>query len=105
MYDSKYPENDLLYKEIYNQRLRRVLSGQSTDWIDKPIRTGIGSHYNLRLEGGSEQFRWSATTNYKEVQGAMKNSYRRTFNGSITLMYTVMNLIFNNYSAFGTSLG
>ncbi len=105
LYESKYPENDLLYKDIYNQRLRRVLSGQSTDWIDKPIRTGVGSHYNLRLEGGSEQFRWSATTNYKEVQGAMKNSYRRTFNGSITLMYTVKNLIFKNYSSYGTSRG
>jgi len=105
LYDSKDPETDLLYKEIYNQRLRNVLSGMSTDWIDKPIRTGVGSHFNLRLEGGSEQFRWSATANYKNTQGAMENSYRRIFNGSTTLMYSVKNLIFKNYTSYGVSRG
>lgn len=105
LYNSKNPETDLLYKEIYNRRLRNVLSGRSTDWIDKPIRTGVGSHFNLRLEGGSEQFRWSATANYKDTQGAMKNSYRRIFNGSTTLMYTVKNFIFKNYTSYGVSRG
>ena len=80
LYDTDYVENDLTFKGLYYERLRRVLSGMTTDWIDKPIRTGVGSHYNLRLEGGSDQFRWSATANYKNVAGAMKNSYRRTFN-------------------------
>ena len=104
LYNSdKNPELDLDYQQIYHERLHDVLSGVSTDWIDKPIRTGIGSHYNLRLEGGSDQFRWSATTNYKNVAGAMKNSYRRTFNGSITLMYTIKNLTFKNYTSYGTS--
>lgn len=84
LYNSSNPELDLLYEGIYNERLRRVLSGMTTDWINKPIRVGVGSHYNVRLEGGSEQFRWSASANYKDVQGAMKNSFRRTFNGSIS---------------------
>ena len=104
LYNSdKNPELDLDYQQIYHERLHDVLSGVSTDWIDKPIRTGVGSHYTLRLEGGSDQFRWSATTNYKNVAGAMKNSYRRTFNGSITLMYTIKNLTFKNYTSYGTS--
>ena len=101
--DDENPSRDLQIKQIYNERLRRVLSGQTTDWIDKPIRTGVGSHYNIRLEGGSEEFRWSGTMNYKNVQGAMKNSSRRTFNGSITLMYSVHNLIFKNYLTYGMS--
>lgn len=105
LYNSKNPNEDLSYQEIYNKRLREVQAGQTTDWIDKPIRTGVGSHYNLRLEGGSEQFRWSASANYKNVAGAMKNSYRRTFNGSLTLMYSVKNLIFKNYASYGTSRG
>ena len=103
LYDSEYPNNDLNYQAIYNQRLRRVLSGQSTDWLDKPVRTGVGQHYNLRLEGGSEEFRWSATANYKDTEGAMKNSSREVFNGSITLMYSVKNLIFRNYTSYGIS--
>ena len=103
LYDSSIPGNDLTYQEVYKRRLRSVLSGQTTDWIDKPIRTGVGSHYNLRLEGGSDQFRWSATASYKNTAGAMKNSYRRTFNASITLMYSIKNLIFKNYTSYGTT--
>lgn len=99
------PSTDLVYKEAYNKRLQRVLSGVSTDWINKPIRTGVGSHYNVRLEGGSDEFRWSATANYKNVQGAMKNSSRRTFNGSFTLMYKIKNLTFKNYASYGMVRG
>lgn len=101
LYSSTVPENDVSRQEIYNKRLRTVLSGQSTDWLSKPLRTGVGTHYNLRLEGGSQEFRWSATASYKDVEGAMKNSSRRTFNGSITLMYNIKNLIFKNYTSYG----
>ena len=103
LYNSDLTSNDINFQTVYNERLRRVLSGQSTDWLDKPVRTGVGQHYNLRLEGGSEEFRWSATANYKDTQGAMKNSSRRTFNGSITLMYKVKNFTFKNYSSYGMS--
>ena len=105
LYESSGYDLDMKRRQIYNERLKRVLSGASTDWINKPIRTGVGSHYNLRLEGGSDQFRWSATTNYKNVQGAMKNSSRRTFNGSVTLMYMMKNLTFKNYTSYGVSRG
>lgn len=103
LYHSDFVENDTKYQQIYNNRKHRVSSGQTTDWLNKPIRTGVGSHYNIRLEGGSEEFRWSATANYKNTEGAMKNSSRRTFNGSITLMYTIKNLIFKNYTSYGMS--
>lgn len=103
LYHSDLPDQDVTYQQIYNRRLQSVLSGTNTDWLDKPVRTGVGQHYNLRLEGGSEQFRWSATAGYKDVEGAMKNSSRRTFNGSITLMYKVKNLIFKNYTSYGIS--
>ncbi len=85
----------------YNKRLKKVLSGTDTDWLSKPLRTGVGQRYNLRLEGGSNEFRWSATAAYTNTQGAMKDSERRNFNGSITLMYRVKNLIFRNYTTLG----
>lgn len=103
MYSSDYVTNDYNFQNVYNEKLKRVLSGATTDWLDKPIRTGVGSHYNVRLEGGSNEFRWSATANYKDVEGAMKNSYRRTFNGSIQLVYKLKNVTFKNYSSFGSS--
>ena len=93
--------NDVLYKEAYYKRLNSILSGVDTDWLSKPLRTGVGQHYNLRLEGGSEQFRWSATAAYKNVEGAMKGSYRNNFNASITLKYTVKIVIFKNYTTNG----
>lgn len=101
IYDGETPNADLRKKEIYNNRLRSVLSGASTDWLSKPIRTGVGTHYNLRLEGGQKEFRWSISANYKNVEGAMKNSSRKTFNGGITLMYNYKNLQFKNYTSYG----
>lgn len=106
LYDNTVsPSNDVWYKEAYYKRLRAVLSGTDTDWLSKPTRTGVGAHYNIRMEGGSEEFRWSGTASYKDVRGAMKGSFRRTFNGSITLMYSLNNLIFKNSLTYGYSLG
>ena len=100
LYDIDIINNDMLYQELYNERLHRVLSGATTDWISKPIRTGVSSHYNLRLDGGSDQFRWGVSLGYRDVAGAMKGSYRRSFNGSITLMYTIDNLIFKSMPSY-----
>ena len=103
LYDIDIINNDMLYQELYNERLHRVLSGATTDWISKPIRTGVSSHYNLRLDGGSDQFRWGVSLSYRDVAGAMKGSYRRSFNGSITLIYDIKNLTFQNYLSYGIS--
>lgn len=100
MYNSSDTDQDRIYQQIYNERLLRVQSGQTTDWLSKPIRNAVGSHYNIRLEGGSEEFRWSATANYKDSEGAMKNNSRRTFTGGITLLYKVKNFTFKNYTSY-----
>ena len=101
LYSSEFTTNDYNFQQVYNQKLQRVLSGATTDWLNKPIRTGVGSHYNLRLEGGSNEFRWAVGANYKDTEGAMKNSYRRSFNGSIQLIYNIKNVTFKNYTTFG----
>lgn len=107
LYDANWTMNtnsslsDILYKQAYNQRLRDVLAGVDTDWLSKPTRLGVGQRYNLRLEGGSEEFRWSADAQYNDVAGAMKGSSRRTFNGAITLLYRYKTLLFRNYTSVG----
>ena len=103
LYKSDSPSNDVWFKEAYSKRLREIAAGTDTDWLGKPLRTGVGSHYNLRLEGGSEEFRWSATAGYKDIRGAMKDSYRKAFNGSLTLMYKVKNITFKNYASYGVT--
>lgn len=99
--DSQNPTNHNALRAIYNKRYKAILSGANTDWIKKPVRTGVGQRYNARLEGGNEEFRWGTSLSYNDIAGVMKGSSRRTFNGSITLMYEMKNLIFRNYTSFG----
>lgn len=106
LYDNEnYPSSDFEYKENYYKRLKNVLSGVNTDWLSKPLRVGVGQKYNLRLEGGSEEFRWGASLSYNDTQGAMKGSYRRTFNGAVILMYNLKNLMFRNQTSIGVNSG
>lgn len=103
LYDSRTDinDNDLAYKEAYNKRYKDVMSGVNTNWLVKPLRVGVGERYDLSLEGGSNEFRWTADVLYNNVSGAMKGSGRKTLNGSITLLYTYKNLTFRNYSSIG----
>ena len=105
LYESEgKPSQTLEYQKDYQKRLKDVLSGVDTDWLNKPLRTGIGQSYNLRLEGGREEFRWGTSLSWRDTQGAMKGSSRRVFNGDITLMYTYKDLIFRNYTNIGNTL-
>ena len=97
------PSNDVWYKEAYAKRKRAIASGTDTDWLSKPLHTGVGSHYNLRMEGGSDEFRWSASVGYKNTQGAMRDSERKSLNTSLTLMYKVKNFTFKNQASYGTT--
>lgn len=103
LYAANSPSSDMNYKNAYARRAREIAAGTDTDWLGKPLRTGTGARYNLRLEGGSKEFRWSIGGSYNDNRGAMKDSYRRSFNGSITLMYQVKNLIFKNYTSYGVT--
>lgn len=83
-------------EEKYYNTLKEVLRGVDTYWLSEPLRTGVGQKYNLRLEGGSNEFRWGASIAYNSIRGAMKDSERNTFSGSVTLAYSVGNVIFKN---------
>lgn len=97
--------SDILFNQAYNNRLRDVLSGVDTDWLSKPLRTGVGQRYTVRLEGGSKEFRWAADAQYKDTQGAMKDSHRKNFTGAVTLIYKYKNLTFRNYTSVGINNG
>lgn len=99
--DVSMSSSDVHYIEAYNKRHYDVLRGVDTDWLSKPLRTGVGQRYNLRVEGGSKEFRWAADAQWKDTEGAMKGSSRKIFNGGITLLYTFKNLTFRNYTSVG----
>lgn len=82
-----------------------MLKGVNTDWLSQPVRTGVGQKYNLRLEGGDQAFRWGVDLSYNSIMGAMKGSKRNTFSGSVTLSYSVKNVIFKNQTGVDINKG
>lgn len=98
------PSTDVTYQKQYYKRLKSILEGADTDWMSFPLRVGVGQDYNIRLDGGSKEFRWGTSLSYRTVAGAMKGSSRRNFNGDITLIYNYKNLLFRNSLNIGNSL-
>jgi len=95
-YNNARAEIDLPLKRYYNFLLNEVNSGVETDWMALPLRNGVGQRHFLKVEGGDNAFRYSASGQLNDIQGVMKGSSRRTFNGNITLAYTYKNLRFRN---------
>lgn len=101
LYNNARAESDLPLKRYYNYLLNEVNSGVETDWMAKPLRTGVGNRHNLRLEGGDNVFRYSASAQINDIQGVMKGSFRRTFNGTINLTYIYKKAKFTNSLMIG----
>ena len=104
LYDGDSPDLQMLLDQRYSERLKLINAGRNTDWLSLPLRNGLGQRYNLRVEGGRQEFRWSTGLSYNKVNGAMKGSSRDTFNGDITLSYYVRNLIFRNNTSFNYTM-
>lgn len=96
LYEDKDPIKDRKLKQKYYEKQAEVARGVDTDWLGLPLRVGVGQQYNLRMDGGSEAFRWGLTLGNNMLAGVMKGSGRNAFNGSITLSYTYDKLLFRN---------
>ena len=101
LYDNARAENDVPLKQYYNYLMSEVNRGVETDWLSKPVRTGIGQRHNVRMEGGDNAFRYSISAQVNDIQGVMKGSFRRTFNGTINLSYYYKNIRFTNSLMIG----
>lgn len=87
---------DWRLQRYYSYLQNEVNSGVDTYWLAKPLHRGIGQRQNFRLEGGDQTFRYSASVQYNDLQGVMKESFRKTINGTLGLSYYVNNLKFSN---------
>jgi TonB-linked SusC/RagA family outer membrane protein len=104
-YNGTTTTSDFRLKQLYNSRLRDVLEGTDTYWLSKPLRTGVTYKNNLRLEGGSQEFRWGVVVAHSRENGVMKNSYRDNFSGQLTLQYNYKNIVFRNQTEIGINKG
>ncbi len=99
--DKKSIQDNLLIQEYYHTVNDLVQSGLNTNWLAKPLRMGIDQTHNIRMEGGDEVFRYSLGGMYNDVQGVMKGSGRKVFNGSLNLSYEYDKLTFRNNTIIG----
>ena len=90
------PDQDWRLQRYYSYLLDEVNSEVSTYWLSKPLQTSVGQRHALKVEGGDKSFRYSATLQWNDIRGVMKESYRKTFNGAIQLSYYWKNLKFSN---------
>ncbi|UKJ08553.1 SusC/RagA family TonB-linked outer membrane protein [Solitalea lacus] len=96
LYNNARAENDVPLKRYYGFLLNEVNSGVNTYWLSKPLTTGVGQRHNIRLEGGDQTFRYSASMQLNDIKGVMKESGRKTYNGTINLSYTYKKVRFSN---------
>lgn len=95
-YNNARAESDLPLKRYYNFLLDEVNRGVETDWMAIPLHSAIGQRHDLSLEGGDQSFRYLASARYNDIQGVMKGSSRKTFNGKVQLSYAYRNIRFTN---------
>jgi len=87
---------DVSDKNYYGFLLNGVNQGINTNWLTIPLHMGIGQRHNLRLEGGDQTFRYSASIQENNIQGAMKGSFNNNINGTINLTYLFKNVKFTD---------
>lgn len=90
------PDQDWRLQRYYSYLLDEVNSGVNTYLLSKPLQTSVGQRHALKVEGGDKSFRYSASLQWNDIRGVMKESYRKTFNGAIQLSYYWKNLKFSN---------
>ncbi len=96
LYNNPLVERDVQLKKYYNFLLNDVNSGVNTNWLEIPLRTGVGHRHNINLSGGAQAFRYSVSAQLNNTQGVMKGSGRNVFNGAVNLSYILKNVRFNN---------
>ncbi len=90
------PEELVRLQQLYNARRRLALEGLNTDWLAKPLQTGVGQRHAITVELGSEDLRVRGNISYRKTNGAMKGSYRKNIAGHFTTSYRIKNFSFKN---------
>lgn len=90
------PDDFVRLQQLYNARRKLALEGLDTDWMAKPLQTGVGQRHSISAELGSNDLRVLASVSYNDVEGIMKGSGRQILNGNFNTFYRIKNLSFTN---------
>ena len=91
-------------QQLYNFRRKLALEGLNTDWLSKPLQTGIGKRHSLSVELGGDDLRILANISYRDTEGVMKGSFRKNLAGSLTTYYRLDNVSFKNIMSVNTNM-
>lgn len=94
-------DRNIELQKYYNSVKEQVVKGVNTDWLAKPLRTQLDQTHNLKVEGGDQTFRYDLALQYNNINGVMKGSGRKAYNGTINLSYRYKNLTFRNNLMIG----
>lgn len=96
-----YDVNDPNDMEKYYALRKKVLEGQDTYWLSKPLQFGYGHKHSLMIELGKDELRTSLNFSYSNNVGIMKNPGRENLSGTFNLQYNYKNkLRFQNNASF-----
>lgn len=65
--------------------------GASTDWLDEVMRTPLTQIYNISLRGGSKNTNYSASFEYRGVEGLMKRTKNQMFYPRVDITHRMFN--------------
>lgn len=77
------------YTNYYLPRLSAVNRGVDVDWTRIGLRSSVGTRHSLLVDGGEKNIRWAAELRYNNSNGIMKESYRDTYGGAMSLDYRI----------------
>ena len=65
--------------------------GAETDWVDEVTRTGVSHVHNVALSGGSESTSFRVSTNFRNIEGVLKESGFDQINARANLNHSALN--------------
>lgn len=100
-YNMDFVSDQLRMDEAYNRRLGYITQGVNTDWLAQPLhQLVVGQKHSIRIDGGSENFRYAMDLNYSDTPGVMRESGRERMGIGVELQYIHKNVTFRNQMTF-----
>lgn len=100
-YNMDYVSDQIGMNQAYDRRLQMVLAGVNTDWLAQPLdEVVVGQKHSIRIDGGSENFRYAMDLNYNNTPGVMKKSGRERMGLGLELQYIYKNITFRDQMTF-----
>ena len=95
-YTSDNVQTQIRLDNTYTDMLQKIEAGVNTDWMNQPLRVGVGQKHSVYLDGGNGSTTYQANLAYNQVNGVMEESQRKTINGSLSIVYRTDKFMFRN---------